>query len=219
VPHAGYAFSGGVAAAAYRRLAPLAGHIERVVLLGPAHRVYLREIAVPGDDRFATPLGEVPLDRQAIGTALELPHVVASRDAHALEHSLEVQVPFLQRTLGAFTLVPLVVGDVAAETVAAVLERLWGDDTTLIVISTDLSHYHPYEEARRIDGDTVQALERFDRDLAGSQACGARALNGLALVARRRELAIERLDVRNSGDTAGPRDRVVGYGAWALGDA
>ncbi len=215
-PHAGYAFSGAIAAAAYRRVAAVAGDIDRVVLLGPAHRVYLREIAVPSEDRFATPLGEVHVDRGAVNDLLELPQVVVSSEAHALEHSLEVHLPFLQTVLGDFELIPLVVGDVEAAQVAEVIERLWGDERTLIVVSTDLSHYHPYDDACRIDGATIAAIERFESDLHGEQACGARVLNGLALVARRRGLGIERLGACNSGDTAGPRDRVVGYGAWAL---
>jgi MEMO1 family protein len=216
VPHAGYVYSGPVAASAYARLAPLAGTIRRVVLLGPTHRVAVRGIAIPSADAFATPLGVVEVDFPALQSIADMPAVVQSAAAHASEHSLEVQLPFLQTVLGEFKLVPLAVGDARAEDVAAVLERLWGGAETLIVISSDLSHYLPYAEAQRVDGATAQEVLVLDAHLDHEQACGATPLNGLLLAARRRALRAELLDLRNSGDTAGDRSRVVGYASFAF---
>jgi hypothetical protein len=217
VPHAGYVYSGDVAARAYALVSPLRGRIRRVVLLGPAHRVALRGLAVPEAEAFATPLGIVPLDAGALARLRDLPQVLQSDAAHAEEHSLEVQLPFLQRALGDFTLVPLVVGDASAEEVAEVLERLWLGDETLLVISSDLSHYLDYASARRVDAETCRAIEQLrpealDRD----SACGRVAVRGLLLAARRHGLVPRTLDLRNSGDTAGDRRRVVGYGAWSF---
>lgn len=215
-PHAGYVYSGPIAASAYARLKPQAGHIARVVLLGPTHRVAVRGLATPGAAAFATPLGVVPLDQEALQGIADLPQVVASPAAHAMEHSLEVHLPFLQTVLGEFKLVPLAVGDATREEVAEVLERLWGGEETLIVVSSDLSHYLPYEAAKRVDGATAKAILALEARVNHEQACGATALNGLLVVAQRRGLAVELLDLRNSGDTAGDRSRVVGYGAFAF---
>jgi AmmeMemoRadiSam system protein B/AmmeMemoRadiSam system protein A len=215
-PHAGYVYSGAVAASAYARIAPHAQRIRRVVLLGPAHRVAVRGLALPGVKRFATPLGEVEIDRDAVAALRGLPQVVESPLAHAAEHSLEVHLPFLQRLLGDFRLVPLAVGQADAEEVAQVLDRLWGGDETLIVVSSDLSHYLPYDTARAVDKATIDQLLRFDESLDHEQACGATPINGLLRVARRRGLRAELLDLRNSGDTAGDRRHVVGYAAIAF---
>lgn len=217
VPHAGYIYSGAVAATAYARLAPVAERIERVVLLGPAHRVAFRGLAVSGADRFRTPLGDVPLDRAAIEAILSLPQVGVSDQAHAQEHSLEVHLPFLQELLPAFRLVPIVVGDATPEVVAAVLERLWGGPETLIVISSDLSHYHDYATAQRMDRATSDAIlaGRID-DIGYHDACGRNPINGLLTALPGHGLHAELLDLRNSGDTAGPCDRVVGYGAYVF---
>jgi AmmeMemoRadiSam system protein B len=216
VPHAGYVYSGPIAATAYRLLEDIADRITRVVLLGPAHRVYLTGMAFPSVDTFETPTGEVPLDRAAIDAALALPATCTSDQAHAMEHSLEVHLPFLQAVLGAFELVPIVVGDCAPADVSRVLERLWGGDETLIVVSSDLSHYHPYEVAKRIDAETTARIVSRETNLMGDEACGAHAINGLMLAARGFDLSVHTLDVRNSGDTAGDRSQVVGYGAYAL---
>jgi len=217
VPHAGYIYSGPVAARAYAAERHLAGTVERVVLLGPAHYAYLRGIAAPAADAFETPLGPLEVDRAAISALAGLPEVVLDDAPHGPEHCLEVQLPFLRQTLGPIAIVPLLVGDIEPEPVARVLKRLWGGRETLIVVSTDLSHYHSYEEARRLDAATAAAIEALEgAGLGLEDACGSRALAGLLRVARNSRLAIERLDLRNSGDTAGPRDRVVGYGAWAL---
>ena len=216
VPHAGYIYSGSTAAQAYSELIPARGLVKRVVLLGPVHRVAVRGLALPGVEVFATPLGGIPIDQAAVQMLKDLPQVVTSAPAHAMEHSLEVQLPFLQRVLGAFSLVPLAVGNATSEQVAQVLERLWGGPETLIVISTDLSHYHEYEEARRIDGDTAERIARLETGLNHEQACGATPLNGLLSLAKRKGLSIRRLAVCNSGDTAGGRGRVVGYSAFAL---
>ena len=216
VPHAGYIYSGPVAASAYRLLEPWRRVIRRVVLLGPVHRVWVAGLALPGVDAFDTPLGRVPLDQAAIDRIADLPQVAVSPPAHAQEHSLEVHLPFLQRMLDDFSLVPLVVGAAAPEAVAQVLDRLWGSEETLIVVSSDLSHFLGYEQAARQDAATARAILRLDAHLDGEQACGAHPVNGLLLAARRRGLTPHLLDLRNSGDTAGDRSRVVGYGAFAF---
>jgi MEMO1 family protein len=216
VPHAGYVYSGGVAAHAYDELAAARGSVHRVVLLGPTHRVAVRGLAVPSVEAFATPLGAVRIDRAALQAVRDLPQVVASDAAHAREHSLEVQLPFLQKMLGDFALVPFAVGAASVPEVAAVIERLWGGPETLLVISTDLSHYHPYETARAIDAATLERIAAFSTDLDHEEACGATPLNGFLSVARRKNLSLRRLAACNSGDTAGGRGQVVGYSAFAL---
>lgn len=216
-PHAGYVYSGAVAASAYARVAEGRDRIRRVILLGPSHRVPFRGFALPSVDAFDTPLGPVKLDREAIDRLAERSDAEIRDDAHAHEHSLEVHLPFLQRVLGDFALVPVVVGDALPEQVADLLESVWGGEETLVVVSTDLSHFHDYETARRIDGDTAQRIGLLKAGSFGpEQACGSRPVNGLLRLAAKLGLRITELDVRNSGDTAGPRDRVVGYGSWAL---
>ena len=219
VPHAGYVYSGPVAARAYDEIAPARGIVKRVVLLGPTHRVAVRGLALPGDHFFDTPLGRIPMDRGAFENLRDLPQVVTSGPAHALEHSLEVQLPFLQRALGEFSLVPLAVGRAGVEEVAAVLERLWGGSETLIVVSTDLSHYHAYDKARAIDAATIAKIAAFSTDIDHEEACGATPLNGLLSLSRRKNLSLKLLAACNSGDTAGGRDRVVGYSSFALREA
>lgn len=215
-PHAGYIYSGPIAASVYARLAPLAGKIRRVVLLGPAHRVAIHGVARSGASRFQTPLGHVPVDTAAESTITDLPQVVVSSQAHAQEHSLEVHLPFLQRALGSFSLVPLVVGRASPEQVAQIIERLWGGDETLIVVSSDLSHYLPYQQAQSVDRYTAHAIVNRRPSLDHQQACGATPVNGLLLAAARQSLAPELHDLRNSGDTAGDRTRVVGYASFGL---
>jgi AmmeMemoRadiSam system protein B len=217
-PHAGYEYCGAVAAQAYALLARRSARgISRVVLLGPAHRVALDGLAVPQAEAFETPLGRVALDSAALAALEGLPQVSRSDRAHEREHSLEVQLPFLQTLLGnTFTLVPLVVGKASAAAVAQVLECLWGGDETLIVISSDLSHYLPYQEAQAADQATAQRILALDAALTLHEACGAAAINGALLAARRHHLAPRLLDLRNSGDTAGDRNRVVGYAAIAF---
>ena len=216
VPHAGYVFSGGTAAQAYRLLQGAAEPPSRVVMLGPAHRVYLRGIAVPSVDYFSTPLGDIPLDLAFIERALELPGVSVADQAHELEHSLEVQLPFLQCVLPQFTLVPVVVGDSPAADVAAVVDALWGGPETLIVISTDLSHFQDYESAEAHDQQTCERILRGDSSLHGTDACGAAPLNGLLRSEHGGCLHRKLLGRCNSGDATGERQRVVGYGAFAL---
>ncbi len=218
-PHAGYIYSGPIAARAFATLAGLRNTIHRVVLLGPTHRVAVRGLALPTSDAFATPLGTVPVDRKAADSISDMPQVVVSDPAHAQEHSLEVEIPFLQVVLGDFSLVPLAVGDTSPEAVAEVLECLWGDDETLIVVSSDLSHYLPYEDARQIDAKTARQILALNPTINHYQACGATPVNGLLLAARQRGLLSRQLDLRNSGDTAGDRSRVVGYGAFAFFEA
>ncbi|BAE52510.1 AmmeMemoRadiSam system protein B [Paramagnetospirillum magneticum] len=215
-PHAGWVYSGPVAAGAYALLKPFRGSWSRVVLLGPSHRVAFQGMALSSADQWASPLGAVPLDKDWSRLA-GVAGVGVLDQAHAQEHSLEVHVPFLQATIGEFTLLPVVIGDSSPEMVAGLLEALWGGDETLIVISTDLSHYLPYEQCRSTDGQTVAAIEHMDAAaLSRDGACGRLPVGGLLTAAKRRGLEIVTLDVRNSGDTAGPKDRVVGYGAWAL---
>lgn len=215
-PHAGYIYSGPIAASAYALLIPFARQIQRVILLGPTHRVAVRGLALPGASAFATPLGLVALDDKAARSISHLPQVVVSPQAHALEHSLEVQLPFLQTVLPSFKLLPLAVGMASAEEVAEVLDILWGGPETLIVISSDLSHYLPYEVAKRLDQSTAEAVLHFNSHLSHEQACGGTPVNGLMLSAQRHHLLPHLLDLRNSGDTAGDKSRVVGYGAFAF---
>ncbi|MGE4062709.1 MAG: AmmeMemoRadiSam system protein B [Rhodospirillaceae bacterium] len=217
VPHAGYVYSGTVAAKAYERLDGAADQIKRVVLLGPTHLVYVRGLAAPRATHFATPLGSIVIDRDALDDLANLPQIVFSDEAHAMEHSLEVQLPFLQRVAPHAKLVPLAVGDTSPRAVADIIERFWDDASTLIVISSDLSHFHSYDDAKRRDSATAANIEHFaDDDLSGEQACGFLPIAGLLAAAKRRDARIERIDLRNSGDTAGPRNRVVGYGSWAV---
>ncbi|MDH4230205.1 MAG: AmmeMemoRadiSam system protein B [Nitrospirota bacterium] len=218
VPHAGYIYSGPVAARAFSCVAG-ATHVRRVVLIGPAHRAFVYGVAIPGGDTtaFATPLGNVPLDAKAMAGLRHLPHVVVDDDAHKAEHSLEVQIPFLQILLKNFFIVPLLVGEAATHQVAGVLDALWGGPETLIVVSSDLSHYHSYATSQSMDRDTADAILALRPDAIGhDRACGATPVRGLLEAAGRRGLHAELLGLQNSGDTAGDRSRVVGYGAFAL---
>ncbi len=216
VPHAGYIYSGPVAAAAYASIAARRGTIRRVVLLGPSHRVYLHGIAAPRADAFATPLGEIRIDREYRSALIASGDVMSADAPHAAEHSLEVQLPFLQVLLGDFELLPLVAGSAAPEHVAAVLEQSWGSADTLVLISSDLSHYHDYATAQRLDGETSTAILRRSPTLDGEQACGAVCINGLLHLAGQRHYTLSQILRQNSGDTAGDRQRVVGYGAFAV---
>jgi len=216
VPHAGYRYSGQVAARAYDELAAARGVVKRVVLLGPAHRVPVRGLALPGMEAFDTPLGRIPVDAQAVRMLAPFRQVVTSHEAHAREHSLEVQLPFLQKMLGEFALLPLVVGDAKPQEVTEVVEQLWGGAETLFVLSTDLSHYHGYDEARAVDRATLSRIASFDTDINHEEACGATPLNGFLAAARSRGLSIRLVGACNSGDTAGDKDRVVGYSAFSL---
>jgi hypothetical protein len=219
VPHAGYPYSGPVAGCAYRLLRDSGAVIRHVVLLGPSHRVPMRGLAVPSADWFATPLGEVPLDVSVRQRLRELGLVGVSDAPHAGEHSLEVQLPFLQVVLDEFDILPIAIGLSPPDQVARALDGAWNGADTLIVISSDLSHYHTSDEARQLDTEATHAILERRSDLADEQACGARAINGLMQVARRRGLVVELLDQRNSGDTAGDRSRVVGYGSYAVYEA
>lgn len=216
VPHAGYVYSGQVAASVYRRLAPARDTIRRVALLGPAHRVYLDGMAVPDVTDFATPLGQIPLDRTTVEEIAGLPGVTWSNAAHAYEHSLEVQLPFLQIVLREFRLVPVVVGRCDAGLVAGVIDALWGGPETLVVVSSDLSHFLPYNRAREVDGKTCRRILDKASSLSGEEACGAYVINGLMRSRHCADLVVEAVDLRNSGDTAGDKRRVVGYGAFVL---
>ena len=217
VPHAGYIYSGPVAATAYARIIKARDRIERVVLLGPAHRVGFRGLAASNADFFSTPLGKIPLDTGIISQLLQYPQVHRLEDAHRQEHSLEVHLPFLQEVLDDFLLIPLVVGECSPDEVCEVLEQVWGDEKTLIVISSDLSHYHEYSIAQTMDSATSRAIEALEPEAIGyDHACGRNPVNGLLLAARKHGLKAHTIDLRNSGDTAGPKDQVVGYGAYSF---
>ena len=217
VPHAGYMYSGPVAAHAYLALEPGADIVERIVLLGPRHHVPFEGIAVPSNTAFETPLGRVPIDETSRRRILALPFVKALDDAHQWEHSLEVQLPFLQVVLDTFAVLPMAVGRATPEQVSSVLDALWGGEETVIVISSDLSHYHDYETAKRMDAATAEAIERLEPSRIGHDyACGRIGVQGLLEAAKQHRLEPRTLDLRSSGDTAGGRDEVVGYGAWAF---
>ena len=218
VPHAGYIYSGPIAATAYAILKPFASQIRRVILLGPAHRFPVRGLALSDAEWFETPLGNVEVDLEATRQISKLSQVKSSLPAHESEHSLEVQLPFLQKVLTDFKVVPLVVGDARPESVAEVVEMLWGGLETIFVVSSDLSHYLPYELARKTDRQTVDEILKFDVPIAHDCACGATPINGFLVAAQKHHLKGELLDLRNSGDTAGDRRQVVGYSAFAFTD-
>ena len=216
-PHAGLVYSGPIAATVYASLLANKERIIRVILLGPSHRVYLKGLALSSADYYETPLGKIEIDQDAYNSVRNLPQVSVTDAAHAQEHSLEVHLPFLQLVLDQFKLVPIVVGETSPEEVAEVLEVLWGDENTQIVISSDLSHFHDYETAQRLDLSTSKAIENLQLEAIGSQqACGCMPVRGLLQLARKKHLHAKTLDLRNSGDTAGTKDRVVGYGAYSV---
>ncbi|ESQ08319.1 MAG TPA: AmmeMemoRadiSam system protein B [Chromatiaceae bacterium] len=217
VPHAGYIYSGAVAAHAYSRIAGHARQITRVILLGPAHRFAFKGLAYCSAQRYLTPLGEIPVDRTALDIIAKLDQVQELDTAFNGEHCLEVQLPFLQMVLSNFSILPLLVGNLCETDIAEALDQVWGGRETLIVISSDLSHYLDYQSAQRIDRQTSEAICQLCPEAINShQACGRQAIAGLLLEARRHELRAELLDLRNSGDTAGMHERVVGYGAYAF---
>ena len=218
-PHAGYIYSGPIAGSAYRPLLSLRDVIQRVILLGPSHHVAFQGLAASSADLFETPLGRVPVDREALQLIADLPQLHIVDQAHQLEHSLEVQIPFLQETLGEFSLLPLVVGNADPPSVAEVLERVWGGAETLIVISSDLSHYQRYEDAQALDSKTSLAIEALNgAAIHYEDACGRLPISGLLHLARKKSLHGKTIDLRNSGDTAGDRGRVVGYGAYLFSE-
>ncbi len=215
VPHAGLIYSGSIAASAYAQLQTFAEQITRIVLLGPTHHVAFHGMAFPTAHIFVTPLGNIPIDQQTISSVTHFPFVSISDLAHLQEHSLEVQLPFLQALIPTFSLVPAVIGESSPQEVGEILEALWGGDETLIIISSDLSHYHGYTEAKQLDKHTSEAIESFHIEAINHHhACGRNAVNGLLLLAKKKHLQVTTVDLRNSGDTAGSKDRVVGYGAY-----
>lgn len=216
-PHAGYIYSGPVAATAYSALVAGRPGLQRAVLLGPAHRVALEGLATSSAYAFATPLGNVAVDQEAVARALALPQVQLWDEAHAFEHGLEVQLPFLQRLYPAISIVPFVAGRIDAQAVAELLELLWGGSETAVIISSDLSHFYDYATAQHLDRQTAQAITRLDgQALTQESACGRNAIRGLLLLAKEKGLEGRLLDLRNSGDTSGSRSRVVGYGAFVF---
>jgi AmmeMemoRadiSam system protein B len=216
-PHAGYRFSGNIAASAYARFAPARDIIKRVVLIGPSHHLSFKGLAASSAGVFVTPLGLVPVDAEAVSQICALPQVKVLDEAHAREHSIEVHLPFLQVVLSSFKIVPLVVSDATNQEVAEVITALWGGPETRFVISSDLSHYHEYADARELDAATSEAIEELRPDsIQGEQACGCIPICGLIRAARQRGLRARTIDLRNSGDTAGPHSEVVGYGAFVF---
>ncbi len=216
VPHAGYVYSGDVAARAYGLLPAARAGLRRVVVLGPAHRVRLQGMAIPSARAFETPLGRIPLDRAGLARIADLPGVVVADEAHRFEHSLEVQLPFLQVVMGVFDLVPIAVGDATPERIGAVVDVLAEQPDTLFVLSTDLSHFLDYDRARATDCRTRDKILAHSTSLTGGEACGARVINGFMSSRTAAGLAVEPLELCNSGDTAGERERVVGYGSFVL---
>ncbi|MGZ8158019.1 MAG: AmmeMemoRadiSam system protein B [Methylobacter sp.] len=217
VPHAGYIYSGPIAASAYARLKKAHDRITRVVLIGPSHRVAFRGLAVSRAQTFTTPLGDILVDQTAVQAIVQLPFVEYIEQAHTYEHSLEVHLPFLQEMLDHFEIVPIVAGDASPEQVSQVLDALWGGDETLIVVSSDLSHYHDYATAQQMDKSTSRTIEQLQYErLASESACGKVPVSGLLKLAREKSLSITTIDLRNSGDTAGDKARVVGYGAYVI---
>lgn len=216
-PHAGYIYSGPVAGSAYAHLATAGPAVRRVILLGPSHWVHIPGLAASSAEAFATPLGTIPIDRDAQDRVLAFEQVQIADQAHVREHCLEVQLPFLQVIFDDFTVVPLTVGTASPAEVAEVIEELWGAEETVVVISSDLSHYNDYRTAVEIDRATSEAIEAL-RSVGEGQACGRWAINGLLQFARQRGMTARTVDLRNSGDTAGPRDRVVGYGAYIFSE-
>lgn len=217
VPHAGYIYSGSVAATAYARLLKAHDQITRVVLIGPSHRVGFNGLAITNAQTFVTPLGSIEVDQEAVHKIARLSFVDYMEQAHVMEHSLEVHLPFLQEMLDDFKIVPIVTGDAPAEQVSQVLEMLWGGEETLIVISSDLSHYHDYATCQKLDKATSAAIEKLQFESLGfDSACGRVGISGLLKLAREKSLVVKNIDLRNSGDTAGDKKRVVGYGAYVI---
>lgn len=216
-PHAGYIYSGPVAATAYARLKNARHQIHKVVLIGPSHRVAFRGLAVSRAQTFSTPLGDIAVDEEAVQALVELPFVEYIEQAHTYEHSLEVHLPFLQEMLDDFKLIPIVAGDATPEQVSQVIQMLWGGSETLIVVSSDLSHFHDYTTAQQLDRSTSEAIEHLQYEhILSESACGKVPVSGLLKLARDNSLSIKTIDLRNSGDTAGDKDRVVGYGAYVI---
>ncbi|KHT60217.1 dioxygenase [Photobacterium gaetbulicola] len=219
VPHAGYMFSGNVAADAYRYLLPEAERIRRVILIGPSHRYYFQGCAIPAADYFQTPLGQVKIDTQLVEKLKEIEDIEVSDQVHALEHCLEVQLPFLQSCLHDFTLLPLLTSNVSPTKVAKLIDTLWQGDDCLLVVSSDLSHFHPYAEAQRIDSQTCKMIDNYEPTLAPEQACGSTGINTLLLLAKQRGYTLTRKTLINSGDTdAGDKERVVGYVSYLISE-
>lgn len=216
-PHAGYVYSGPIAASAYITLSGVRNSIQRVVLIGPSHFVRVDGIAASSASAFETPLGSVPVDSQAFGAISPMRHFSVCDAAHTREHALEVHLPFLQLALERFSIVPVVVGDAAPGEVGTALEALWGGPETLIIVSSDLSHYYDSAAARRLDETTARAIERLDPDsIPEDGACGRLPICGLLHAAQKHSVRVQTLDLRNSGDTSGPRHQVVGYGAFGF---
>jgi len=217
VPHAGFQYSGSIAASGYAEMSPVRETIRRVVLLGPSHHVAFSGLALPSAEAFATPLGNVFVDPAGVEAVQGLPQVVVSDEPHSVEHSLEVQLPFLQCVLDSFSLVPFCVGTATGEDVAEVLTELWGGPETLIVVSSDLSHYHDYDTAKKLDQQTSAMIEGCQlRDLSAGRACGYVGIRGLLKMAQKYGLTVRTVDLRNSGDASGTRYQVVGYGAYVI---
>jgi AmmeMemoRadiSam system protein B len=219
-PHAGYQYSGLTAARVYKQLQTLRDRIQRVVLLGPSHRVAFEGMALTEADFFETPLGQIKVNKDDYPQLLAMENMFVFEQAHVAEHCIEVQLPFLQRILNNFTIIPIVVGIADPHSVSNIIESLWGGDETLFVISSDLSHYQSYESAQQTDNETSRAILDLDFNaIQPNNACGCMAVNGLLNFAHRHPLTVKLIDQCNSGDTAGDKDKVVGYGSYLFEEA
>jgi hypothetical protein len=217
VPHAGYIYSGEIAASAYSSILKRVQDIKRVVILGPSHQLALNGAACPSATHFDTPLGRIPLDVEEIARLQAQGLIEINDAAHVREHSIEVQLPFLQHILSDFKIIPIVVGLEQAMPIAALLEPFWRAKDALIVVSSDLSHYLDYYDARKMDSDTSSAIEACRwQDISPTQACGCYPMRGLLQLAQEENSSVSCIDLRNSGDTAGDKSRVVGYGAYVF---
>jgi len=217
VPHAGYIYSGGTAGKGFALVKKLTAAVNKIVLIGPCHRVWIQGLAIPDCQYFETPLGKIEVDSKTLNELVKFPQVTISDQAHAQEHSLEVQLPFLQSIFDQFKLIPLVAGEVSEDAFIEVLEYLWGGEETLIVISSDLSHFLDYDAAVAIDNKTSQAIESFEAGSINSDmACGSAGIKALLSLAKNKNLHVKTIHQCNSGDTAGDKDRVVGYGTYAI---
>lgn len=220
VPHAGYQYSASVAAKAYLQLQKFSGKIKNVILVGPSHRVAFNGIAVSSADDFKTPLGNVALNKEIIGEMIKNNHDVLYYDAaHQEEHCLEVQLPFLQKVLNKFKIVPLVYGNISPEKLAVALEPYLQDDKNIVIISADLSHYYNYDTAKDIDAETADKINSREPSLTEHMSCGATGINAALILAKKDHLHPDMLELANSGDTSGDKERVVGYGAWSFSEA
>lgn len=216
VPHAGYEYSAQVAAKAYVELGKYSGGIKNVIVVGPAHFVNLKGAALPSHGYFSTPLGEIPVNQQLIDELKENPLFKINDQAFAKEHSVEVQLPFLQKMLKNFKVVPIVYGQVDPQQLAAALQKLAQAEDTVLVFSADLSHYYDAPVAEKIDRQTAKIIAEGNADITAEMSCGAEGINAAMILAKQLQMSSRLLDLTHSGKVRGDMSRVVGYGAWSF---